>query len=155
MSLFTFVAASECNVFSAPALFEAKNRQSSHDGVDQDFESGLTAAAPDRDFRNESENAYSPKRDGPSVPPIQGVESAAVGDVRPDVEPRRHSNPEDKTDEDAFVKHPPPRTITFDTAIKMEPKDDGALYIPGPRDRDRGHPLVELNSKLSDSHEGR
>ena len=95
----TFVAFSGCNFFSAPALFEAKQRQSSHDGVDQEVESGLTAAAPGHDLRNQPSNHFPSKRDESSVPTIQDVGSAVIGDVRPDVEPRRHSNPEDKTDE--------------------------------------------------------
>ncbi|KAK2472071.1 hypothetical protein H9L39_15951 [Fusarium oxysporum f. sp. albedinis] len=35
--------------------------------------------------------------------------------------------------------------ITFDPSTNLHPKRDTALYIPGPRDRDKGKPLVELN----------
>lgn len=32
------------------------------------------------------------------------------------------------------------RAITFDASAEHHPKDDAALYIPGPRERDRGEP---------------
>lgn len=32
---------------------------------------------------------------------------------------------------------------------------DSALYIPGPRERDSGHPLVELKKEFGDSHDGK
>ncbi|KAF4472455.1 potassium transporter TRK-1 [Fusarium albosuccineum] len=35
--------------------------------------------------------------------------------------------------------------ITFDPSTNHHPRHDTALYIPGPRDRDQGLPLVELN----------
>ncbi|KAH7127557.1 cation transport protein-domain-containing protein [Dactylonectria macrodidyma] len=34
--------------------------------------------------------------------------------------------------------------ITFDPSTNLHPRRDAALYIPGPRDRDQGQPLVEL-----------
>lgn len=47
--------------------------------------------------------------------------------------------------------------ITFDeTAEKINhPKMDSALYIPGPRERDSGHPLVELKKEFRDSQDGK
>ncbi|CAM1507526.1 Fc.00g071670.m01.CDS01 [Cosmosporella sp. VM-42] len=36
------------------------------------------------------------------------------------------------------------RRVTFDPATDSHPRKDTALYIPGPRDRDQGQPLVEL-----------
>ncbi|GJN67148.1 hypothetical protein PLICBS_001172 [Purpureocillium lilacinum] len=36
------------------------------------------------------------------------------------------------------------RTITFDPSTEHHPKNDAALYIPGPRDRDQGHPIQEI-----------
>jgi hypothetical protein len=44
--------------------------------------------------------------------------------------------------------------ISFDPSTDHRPKNDATLYIPGPRDRDRGYPLIELNNTLSRSHDG-
>ncbi|KAF7543466.1 hypothetical protein G7Z17_g10708 [Cylindrodendrum hubeiense] len=44
---------------------------------------------------------------------------------------------------DEKSEEPEPR-ITFDPSTNLHPRRDAALYIPGPRDRDRGQPLVEL-----------
>lgn len=51
----------------------------------------------------------------------------------------------------------PQRVITFDaTAEKTNhPKMDTTLYIPGPRERDNGHPLVELNKEYTESQDGK
>ncbi|KEY72927.1 hypothetical protein S7711_06755 [Stachybotrys chartarum IBT 7711] len=46
-----------------------------------------------------------------------------------------------------------PSHITFDFPSDVPRKTDSALYIPGPRDRDRGHPLVELNKNMSRSRD--
>ncbi|CAH0044433.1 unnamed protein product [Clonostachys solani] len=45
--------------------------------------------------------------------------------------------------------------ISFDPSTDHRPKNDATLYIPGPRDRDRGYPLIELNNTLSRSHDER
>lgn len=47
--------------------------------------------------------------------------------------------------------------ITFDETAEKDnhPKMDSALYIPGPRERDSGHPLVELKKEFGDSHDGK
>lgn len=57
-------------------------------------------------------------------------------------------------DEDKGDCATPQLRITFDEATDQHPKNDGTLYIPGPRDRDRGHPLIELNKKNSVSQDG-
>lgn len=139
----------------APALFEAKRRQSSRNEVDQEIEAGMKARALEEASRKDLENTEKTQKDDLAV--SSSKETAVVSDARPEVEPRRHSNPEDKTDEndDDFVKPPPPRTITFDTATNMPPKNDDTLYIPGPRDRDRGQPLIELNKKRSITQDGK
>ncbi|KAL3957288.1 hypothetical protein ACCO45_007866 [Purpureocillium lilacinum] len=36
------------------------------------------------------------------------------------------------------------RTIAFDSSTEHHPKNDAALYIPGPRDREQGHPILEV-----------
>lgn len=141
----------------APALFEAKRRQSSREEGDHEIESGSKTQAleEEADKRNDSEDPKPAQNQ--DHPPALREEATLVSESRPDVEPRRHSNPEEKTDEndDDFVKPPPPRTITFDTATNVHPKNDDTLYIPGPRDRDRGQPLIELSKKLSVSHDGK
>ncbi|PHH79949.1 hypothetical protein CDD82_2052 [Ophiocordyceps australis] len=38
------------------------------------------------------------------------------------------------------------RTIAFDDSANRHPKKDATLFIPSPQDRERGHPLVEVNS---------
>lgn len=59
-------------------------------------------------------------------------------------------------EEDQGVEKRPPQKphITFDPAADVHPKNDATLYIPGPRERDRGYPLIELNKKYSVSNDG-
>ncbi|KAK9444508.1 trk family potassium uptake protein [Metarhizium brunneum] len=45
-----------------------------------------------------------------------------------------------------------PRTITFDASAERHPKNDTVLYIPSPRDREQGHPIIEL-SKTRDTRD--
>ncbi|KAJ4854607.1 cation transport protein domain-containing protein [Trichoderma breve] len=45
------------------------------------------------------------------------------------------------------------RTITFDPSADTHPKNNETLYIPGPRDRDRGYPIVELDKSKRDSRD--
>ncbi|CEJ94435.1 hypothetical protein VHEMI09968 [[Torrubiella] hemipterigena] len=49
----------------------------------------------------------------------------------------------------------PQRAITFDATAEKDnhPKMDAALYIPGPRERDNGHPLVELDKEYAESQD--
>ncbi|KJZ70104.1 hypothetical protein HIM_10507 [Hirsutella minnesotensis 3608] len=42
------------------------------------------------------------------------------------------------------------RAITFDPSTEHHPKNDAALYIPSPRDRDQGHPILEI-TKIKDN----
>lgn len=51
----------------------------------------------------------------------------------------------------------PQRAITFDATAEKDnhPKMDAALYIPGPRERDNGHPLVELDKEYAESEDGK
>lgn len=84
------------------------------------------------------------------IPGEEEVQQAA------DPEPlRRASTAEDGGDEKEEDRQARNRTrITFDVAADTHPKNDATLYIPGPRDRDRGYPLIELNKGLSMSHDG-
>ncbi|KAI8666020.1 Potassium transport protein [Fusarium keratoplasticum] len=43
--------------------------------------------------------------------------------------------------------------ITFDPSTDHHPRHEATLYIPGPRDRDRGKPLVELNGTNGDGRD--
>ncbi|PHH59448.1 hypothetical protein CDD81_3178 [Ophiocordyceps australis] len=45
------------------------------------------------------------------------------------------------------------RTIAFDDSANRHPKKDATLFIPSPQDRERGHPLIEVNS--NNKHETR
>lgn len=71
---------------------------------------------------------------------------------RPGIHPRAASLAHVATRED----YPTPRSrITFDPSADMRPNSDGALRIPGPRERDRGAPLLELTETRSVKAEGR
>ncbi|KAJ3472666.1 hypothetical protein NLG97_g10804 [Lecanicillium saksenae] len=47
--------------------------------------------------------------------------------------------------------------IAFDASAVKEkhPKNDATLYIPRPRDRDQGHPLVELDNDYANNKDGK
>lgn len=47
--------------------------------------------------------------------------------------------------------------IIFDASAEKDthPKNGTVLYIPGPRDRDQGHPFVEMNKNFADSRAGK
>ncbi|KAF4121861.1 LOW QUALITY PROTEIN: Trk-type K+ transport system, membrane component, partial [Geosmithia morbida] len=116
----------------APALYEAKRGGASRD-VDPravDVEDAhhvrpLSSSAADRRGQVVDAGTREPVDDGDSM------------DVAPPVEKK----------DDGPVQH-----IKFDPSADNHPKnDEGALYIPGPRDRDQGRPFVELHGKLSTS----
>lgn len=70
---------------------------------------------------------------------------------RPGIHPRAASLAHVATRED----YPTPRSrITFDPSADMHPNSDGALRIPGPRERDRGAPLLELTESRSVKADG-
>ena len=56
-----------------------------------------------------------------------------------------HARFQEADDAEDSPKLERPRTrITFDPSTEQHPKNDGALYIPGPRDRERGMRLKFL-----------
>lgn len=56
--------------------------------------------------------------------------------------------PADAPAEEATDSHASAAThIRFDPSAYRHSKDDETLYIPGPRDRDQGHALVEMSKK--------
>ncbi|OAQ60915.1 cation transport protein domain-containing protein [Pochonia chlamydosporia 170] len=58
---------------------------------------------------------------------------------------------DDSDDEESVTKTLPERsrTITFDPPVGKNEQGDGTLYIPGPRERERGLPLVEISKQSS------
>ena len=77
--------------------------------------------------------------------PKDGEEQPAIPEWTPAAKPEKEEN-------DA-----PQQRITFDATAEKDshPKNDTALYIPGPRDREKGHPLVEVDKDYSESQDGK
>lgn len=70
---------------------------------------------------------------------------------RPGINPRLASFSLTASRED----YPTPRSrITFDPAADQHPNNDATLSIPGPRERDRGAPILELSETRSFKADG-
>lgn len=149
--------------WAAPALFEAKRRQVADNGaINEDTEAGLktrdhpdeaTQATPSASKTADPRGTVATQaRDATSTeseaedeaPPSRKGNTAPENPKRPEVE--QVQEPE---------KSPLPQTtrIKFDANVDAHPKNDVTLYIPGPRDRDRGDPLIELDRKYSVSRD--
>ncbi|KAH6970899.1 cation transport protein-domain-containing protein [Ilyonectria sp. MPI-CAGE-AT-0026] len=117
-------------------------RRASRRGQDDDLEEGIKSSPSD----TPDDRASSPIASG-----IDGVLAGHRESVDDQTQTRRVTIPKDSTekqtslpgDEKNEAFEPEPR-ITFDPSTNIHPRRDAALYIPGPRDRDQGQPIVEL-----------
>ncbi|KAH6880063.1 cation transport protein-domain-containing protein [Thelonectria olida] len=117
----------------------------------RDVESGIKSPWPGTPV-NPRPIAATLEEDGEMAGPEQREEGQEEPRGEGRTEPKEATDPEhalerqasevddDEKREDLALE---PR-ITFDPSTDHHPRRDGALYIPGPRDRDRGQPLVEL-----------
>ena len=123
------------------------------DGTTQEESTVSEAANPGPDAAQTRVAAMDGEADDDQAPPLRAHETVPNNDVKIEEKDSKAEG----TDEDPQRPEenpPPPKTrITFDAAADSHPKNDVTLYIPGPRDRDRGDPLVELDKKYSFSHD--
>ncbi|VUC28159.1 unnamed protein product [Clonostachys rosea] len=104
-----------------------------------------------------------PGSSSPSEPRVSSEPKSQDEGVVENIVTERKSSPPSTlplaADEDNQIddkKPSQPRThISFDPSTDHRPKNDATLYIPGPRDRDRGYPLIELNNTLSRTQDER
>ncbi|KAH7110202.1 hypothetical protein B0J13DRAFT_292561 [Dactylonectria estremocensis] len=122
----------------APCLLRGPRHQSDEIHKDLEFAAKDTSTTDAKDARTSAiatgHDSYASKRG--ERPPSQVATSGV--DVPPD---QTHDVRRD--DEKATESEPQPR-ITFDPAAGHHPHRETTLYIPGPRDRDQGQPIVEL-----------
>ncbi|KAH7309580.1 cation transport protein-domain-containing protein [Stachybotrys elegans] len=127
----------------APALLNARNnRQKRQDGtaISDLEEATLANSAPI------SHPASEKTPEKPPVPEYEEPKAREEEDFDFDLASDHHADQDNE-------RQDRPMRITFDPAADTRPKNDSTLYIPGPRDRDRGHPLVELHKNQSYGHD--
>ena len=144
-------------------MFEAKQRRAADNGpINEDAEAGLkTRDHPDE--ATQGTPSASKTADPGGAVTAQARDAACTESEAEDgaPPPRRSStvleNPKLPEAEQVqeTEKSPLPQTtrIKFDANVDAHPKNDVTLYIPGPRDRDRGDPLIELDRKYSVSRD--
>ncbi|KAG8417031.1 hypothetical protein J3459_013084 [Metarhizium acridum] len=137
-----------------PALIRVKRRKSGNGGVHSDPE----VAEPTEVSSSTASAALSniPSHVGDQLDsqgtrqPSKNDNDGGVGEIRPEPETHNHAlelslEPTEK----------PTQRIAFHPSVWDKPTNsrrDSTLYIPGPRERDRGDPIVELrNRRLSDA----
>ncbi|KAH7114074.1 potassium transporter [Dactylonectria macrodidyma] len=122
----------------APYLLRGPRHQSDEIHKDLEFAAKDASTTDASDARTSAiatgHDSYAPKRS--EQPPSQ----VAKSDV--DVPPEQ-TRDVGRDDEKATESEPQPR-ITFDPAAGHHPRRETTLYIPSPRDRDQGQPIVEL-----------
>ena len=132
----------------APKLLRAKDQEIQLQNDTADLENAITSTVRD------SATAFEPTRSQEGIRP--SVEKSI--DTEPAEKNEAQTRPLDGEGEDTIQRgHKDPEQhlpravtrITFDPSADQRPRNDTALYIPGPRERDRGDPLVELSGNAS------
>lgn len=149
---------------TAPALLDAKRRASPQLGdaegapkpgeasQDQTTSTDTTAEVRENEISSPipTETEERSSRNA-SAPEVDALETSITPLERPTIHPRAASFAQTVSRED----FPTPRSrITFDPAADRHPNNDATLSIPGPRERDRGAPIVELSDTRSLKTEG-
>lgn len=112
-------------------------------------EEHTTSAIPSEGRLNNQPPLRNPYEDSPPVSP-------GVAAFSPAQRPPIHPHPQSSSFALTLSRedHPTPRSrITFDPAADQHPNsnsnNDATLSIPGPRERDRGAPILELSETRS------
>ncbi|KAI9896957.1 hypothetical protein N3K66_007979 [Trichothecium roseum] len=130
----------------APKLLRAKNHQFQDQATPADVEQGIPYTIRD------SETVFDSGKSQEDITCKTGepynVDQSEKNKVQKDSEAKEQdADPQDNQEPDRLTR---PRTrITFDPSADQHPRNDETLYIPGPRERDRGDPLVELSRRTS------
>ncbi|KAJ3464580.1 hypothetical protein MRS44_009366 [Fusarium solani] len=85
-------------------------------------------------------------------PPSKAPHRLAPPRAAVDAEKMAEDEDEEEGEESKRANQLEPR-ITFDPSTDHHPRHEATLYIPGPRDRDQGKPLVELNGPNGDGRD--
>lgn len=137
--------------FEAPKLLRAKNHRFQDQATAADVEQGIPSTIRD------SETVFDSGKSQEDITCKTGepynVDQSEKAQVQKDSEAKEDdADPRDNQESDRLTR---PRTrITFDPSADQHPRNDETLYIPGPRERDRGDPLVELSRRTSPRKEG-
>jgi hypothetical protein len=126
-------------------LLSAKRRTTASNDDDGNLESGFKIVCPESPLRIESTGAATGADLGATLPL-----NIPTKDHREETKDEKKISPDRSEQEDVSRKEeavssgetiPQPQQqmrITFDPSTSLHPKNDSALYIPGPRDRERG-----------------
>ncbi|KAI9155175.1 Low-affinity potassium transport protein [Paramyrothecium foliicola] len=141
---------------TAPSLLRARRRDSfsPEDGLDTEPADSRQVARPKtpEEEKTDTATAATTLSDVPQGKVSTEEEQAVSHDRGGRLSTMKPFKDEDEDQDDTTRLNRPRTRITFDPSTN-HPRNDTALYIPGPRDRERGHPLVELNGKFSQSQD--